>query len=663
MFDLALGKRASQSSKLPENHMSLTEDASKALSLVDDGSFFHTAAEWFPWWQVDLEQSYLLEKIFLYNTNFWQLRSRLFTILVSEDGENWISVFSKTDHSVFGSDAETAYKVEFENTVMARYVRIRLDNWDFFHLNQVKIFGKPISIVKKHSKITLEKDKKNIVFSTNYNEEDDFLPIYLNNFLSYTPNFCHIYLNFPEDREIPQHLIPSDKRVHVFNGKIKRYKWGGTLLLGHMESYGKALECLGKIDFFCTCASNGLFVKFFNYDETIRNLALGHKAPVGMTRHHLIDVPVDNVPRGQAWVWDNLSDAVDFRNYLLNEANISKISINQIEGLFASGTEWENLYSRLSTLEKCNEFFLNPTQKTLALEEFLPVTFFRRFGSGQFTNICYMLWEPIREITFPDLIHLVKKLPEHMCQVKWFSRNQDSPATAILSENWGRSLLQSHTMDLSAIGVHNRFRNRALTQSFADVVKITESYIPFTSKWHPAALSGRIQWILSTVIYAGDQNSYRDLVSTVPKASDISAVWLKCFNFTHITLQYEAIFAEDYGKTVLSLRSSREGEVAKQHEWGEVHSILFISPMLGENAQVLRLSVKKPLFPFQEQILGGVRRFDGKNDFAWQPFLHEDDSTVKHFYFLRPLDHVGEIWIGIPAFPSTVIDIELSVGL
>ncbi|WP_122049551.1 discoidin domain-containing protein [Asaia bogorensis] len=665
--DLALGKPATQSSKHPDFVLPLEQIASEGVSAQDAYSSFQTAAEWFPWWQVDLERPCAIDSVLLVNTDYWPVRSRMFTVLVSMDGNSWDEVFSKTDHKVFGCNEQDGYKVEFPGDVCARFVRIRLDNWDHLHLRSVRVFGHELQEAEcriQPRRPAIDRAHK-VVFATNYNEEDAFLAVYLQNFLNYTDENCSLVVNFPSGRDIPPHPLLSHRRIHVFNGRVERKKWGGTLLLGHMESYGEALHVFSGFDYFCTCASNGLFIRPFDIARTVEHLTSGNVAPVGMTRHYLIDVPLESVPKGEAWVWDNLQEAEPFRRYLIDEADIPLISINQIEGLFADREEWDALYQRIAVLRRCDGYFANPTQKTLALEEFLPVTFFRRFAKGQFTNICHMLWEPIRELSFPDLLEFAQKLPAHMCQVKWFSRNPDAIPTAALSNAWSRDLLADLAKPGSANTQHQRILDRALAAHFNAALRACETYTPLTRGWRSDARWGRVQWIATQTIAHAPPGVIggHDLFSGLPVTeSSRGAAWFQTKRHIDHETRIQAELAEDGSTTTLLLDTVPDYANPGDHWWSEVWAVLFLSALQGERAEVFRLTLTRPFDHAHEQLLMNVRRSDGSHDEAWLPILQEDEGNERHFYFLRPENHKGEIWLGVPMFDRTSIRLRLSFG-
>lgn len=668
MIDLALGKPATQSSKHPDILVRITADAANANRPDSPDAHFQTAAEWFPWWQVDLEELCVISEVVLYNTSFWPGRARMFSILVSQDGQTWEDVFSKTDHSIFGDNDDTAYKVVFPEPVIGRFVRIRLDNWDHLHLKSVRVYGEPCrATLSTNTPETLLSFPDGVaVFATNYNEEDKFLPIYINNFLNFTPENCHIFINFPKSRQIPTDLLTPNPRVHIFNGVIERKKWGGTLLLGHMESYGEALRTLERIDYFCTCASNGLFVRFFDFAAAVRRLELKDDAPVGMTRPYLIDADLNELSRegAEMWVWNNLRNSHNLTQYLERKLGITNFSLNQIEGLFAETYEWDQLYSRFNDLLRCNESLDVAVYETPALEEFIPVTFFRHFGNGRFTNICHMLWQPVREISFSELIELVQKLPTHMCQVKWFSRDQHSTPTAAISQAWSCALLETLSNKGTPEAYNDRFLNRVLTQGFSDAIRKSEFYTPLTRLWRSDAQWGRVQWIYSSLLPQGEKTRVSPAFPGTPIQEDgTSSAWVLSADPMHDGLQYEAVVAEEPSATTLSLQVSREGEAFGRHEWGDIRAILFLSPLAEEKAQVFRLSLRRPFEYAHEQLMHNVRRSDGRSNFAWPLIMQEDEGDMRHFYFLRPQDHEGEIWIGIPAFLRTSISMELAFGI
>ena len=142
MRNLALNKPATQSSISVWSRSSPGEDAKGA----NNGQIycpygFHTDCESNPWWQVDLQDQFLIHKVVLYNRQECEDRLKYFSILKSLDGLNWQIIFRKQDSLVFFN--HLPYVAEISGDHVARYVRIRLDGVDFLHFSECQVFGEP----------------------------------------------------------------------------------------------------------------------------------------------------------------------------------------------------------------------------------------------------------------------------------------------------------------------------------------------------------------------------------------------------------------------------------------------------------------------------------------------------------------------------------------
>ncbi len=143
--DLALHRHANQSSIYGDNQ---TYNASKGV----DGSlatYFHTKNDSNSWWQVDLGESYPLSEVIIYNRQdlFRPDRARTLMVLLSNDSANWKPVYDNVkDNSgkIFGLKGE-ALTVDLKGE-KARFVRLQLQEKNWFHLAEVEIYG-----VKNHS--------------------------------------------------------------------------------------------------------------------------------------------------------------------------------------------------------------------------------------------------------------------------------------------------------------------------------------------------------------------------------------------------------------------------------------------------------------------------------------------------------------------------------
>ena len=146
MTNRALNKPSLQSStSFWSNERSAAEDASGANNgKISSEMGFHTSRENNPWWQVDLEDPFLIDRITIHNRKHMAERLRFFSVLMSFDGNRWTNVFTKRDSSVFGSADDAPFVIDFEGGRAARYVRIRLNGLEPLHFNELQVFGKPI---------------------------------------------------------------------------------------------------------------------------------------------------------------------------------------------------------------------------------------------------------------------------------------------------------------------------------------------------------------------------------------------------------------------------------------------------------------------------------------------------------------------------------------
>lgn len=136
--NLARGKPASQSST---SEWSRANDAQGAVDGVINGGFaFHTANQANPWWQVDLGGTYRLSEVRLYNRlDCCGERARTVQVMLSGDGRAWRTVY-RHDGSLFGGQDGKPLVVSL-NGETARHVRLRLNEANWFHLDEVEVMG------------------------------------------------------------------------------------------------------------------------------------------------------------------------------------------------------------------------------------------------------------------------------------------------------------------------------------------------------------------------------------------------------------------------------------------------------------------------------------------------------------------------------------------
>lgn len=145
MINLALNKPATQSSVSEWSHSRVAEQDARG---ANDGKIsrdmgFHTDIEQDPWWQVDLEGEFLIRKVVIFNRQIQAHRLKYFSLLGSLDGHQWKRMFRKTDGTVFGGTDDRPYVAEIDGDQPARFVRVRLDRYEYLHFNECQIFGDP----------------------------------------------------------------------------------------------------------------------------------------------------------------------------------------------------------------------------------------------------------------------------------------------------------------------------------------------------------------------------------------------------------------------------------------------------------------------------------------------------------------------------------------
>ena len=119
------------------------QDAAGAVDGVKDGTYgFHTERDAEPWWQVDLEQPIPLEKIVIFNRCDGNVEDRAgrLKILLSPDGKTWTELYEHDGGKFFGQTDGKPLSVP-GGGASARFVRIALPAPEYFHLDEVEVYG------------------------------------------------------------------------------------------------------------------------------------------------------------------------------------------------------------------------------------------------------------------------------------------------------------------------------------------------------------------------------------------------------------------------------------------------------------------------------------------------------------------------------------------
>ncbi len=487
MDNLALNKPALQSSVSAWSSSPVPEQAARG---GNDGDLsrdlgVHTDRERDPWWQVDLQGTYAVERVCLFNRDAFPERLLRFSVLGSLDGVTWDLLASKSDDRVFGPDG-APFTLDLPFCPSLRFLRIRLDGLNCLHFKECRVFGVPADPDAAAPEAAPGTDPTRVVFSALYNESDAFLPTYLANFLHYTGEECVLLVNLPPGRTVPE--VPSHHRVVVFNGRTQRQKFGHTLLVGHLESYATALQ-RDRFDYFCPIASNSLFFRRFDPSAMIRQLRAGHKVPTDLDVTFDIGLDIDRLPGN--WHWPKIAGNPPLRDFLKHRWGLAHLSQNQIEGLTASTADWNLLHERMAEFPLLGDLLAHEGSAFLPLEEILPASFFLQSGSGRYVNICHVFWNRFNHtgsgrVTIDELVGFGRS-PAHLCLVKWFERDPCALETVAVTRPWGQTLLASLPSGPAVHGAGERLLQRLLLESLAAALRLRETTTPFTEGWqtHP----------------------------------------------------------------------------------------------------------------------------------------------------------------------------------
>jgi len=166
MQNLALNRPATQSSTSKwSTSQSRDVDARVANNGVINGSrWFHTQKEQNPWWQVDLGDTFFIEKIVIYNRPKRRGRLTHFYVKISHDGTSWLEVAERRGVGEFDE-----ITIDLEAGSIASFVRIELIGFSCLHFRECQIFGSECSaderqklIARDHEKLELIENKLKI---------------------------------------------------------------------------------------------------------------------------------------------------------------------------------------------------------------------------------------------------------------------------------------------------------------------------------------------------------------------------------------------------------------------------------------------------------------------------------------------------------------------
>ncbi len=118
------------------------QDAAGGCDGVIDGTYgFHTGCDAQPWWQVDLGEVIELGEIAVFNRCDSESHRRAVRLraLLSCDGVEWSPLYTHDGTPFLGHPDDRPLRIAAAGQA-ARYVRLTLDDTQYFHLDEVQIF-------------------------------------------------------------------------------------------------------------------------------------------------------------------------------------------------------------------------------------------------------------------------------------------------------------------------------------------------------------------------------------------------------------------------------------------------------------------------------------------------------------------------------------------
>lgn len=111
-----------------------------AVSGIFTGEYsFHTNIEDNPWWMVDLQKSYKLRSIKIFNRATQPQRAFKIDIMLSVNAFEWHLLYS--NDTLYGGVYDESPLIVDAKSRTARFVRLEIRERTCFHLDQVQIFA------------------------------------------------------------------------------------------------------------------------------------------------------------------------------------------------------------------------------------------------------------------------------------------------------------------------------------------------------------------------------------------------------------------------------------------------------------------------------------------------------------------------------------------
>lgn len=629
---------------------------SSQARLTSNGAY-RSAVEWFPWLQIELADKMRIEGISIEGIRWEDRQPPLLSVLISDDGASWLTAWTQPLHELRD---EGHFNVRFARIHTARYIRLRADSLGRLDFERITpLLAAPTGQEESASDILSRYEARasdsRVVLSTLFNESDDYLARYIDNFLACTPDTVSLVINFPQNRQIPGNHCASP-RVHIFNGQVKREKWGHTLLLGHIEAFEEACAIFPDFRYFATMASNGLMVRQLDVAAALMQLPLACDVPVACERAYELDQDIDPIEPTYhgTWMWHHLRNSEGFGAYIKSDLKLERVSVTQIEGLFARRADWALLQERRAAIAGLEQFF--SFENFMAIEELLPTSIFNSFGTGEYTHICRVLWSGTRQVTIDDLLHMAPRMPAHQCALKWFDRAPSAQPTLAVTTEWGRALTQMATNPTSSLA---QFQKTTLTTRLVEEMHRTEIFGPLTHAWWNSDETARtgFRWSIRD-LPCDRQHVALGVPHLIPSRVDPAYLFMEATG--HLVSIALAMHENESGSTSLRISCSATTPAGAPVSGVHLQGYLYLSGLRGSTVFLMTLD-RDRCSP--HDVLSRTVFYDEHGYVVDYADRIERNGTVEKHYFVRQAHgDDGQVWIGLPICCNASAEISLSVG-
>ena len=500
------------------------------------------------------------------------------------------------------------------------------------------------------------------VFSALYAESDDFLEIFVRNFLLFTGPEALLVVNLPARRTIASRSAAASDRVHVILGAIARAKVGHTLLAGHLESLQFATELLGQFDYFCPVASNSLFVRRFDLEATEAMLAVP-AVPFPAA------VALDDLP--DHWWWKILKEDGRLAPFMQARWGLATACSYQIEGNFAGCGDWLEVGRRLDQMLAVPEL-VSPALP-FPVEEILPATVFQNFGSRRYTRICNLYWErgPAAPVTIADIVEDLWRMPREICIAKWFERDVADLATAAVTTNWSAELLLGLSDPADGAARKQRLTGRLMLEELGRSLRRQEGFEPFTQRWSsrsaPAddrTLRFRHLFPAGYHVLTLDESLTTDtgeaaafvIAEEVDRPLDLEVRIAR--PTTEIRIVAHEFAERGAAEAPSPLPSSSDADDPE----AALAGYLYFNPLARTHGTAIRVRIPDPPSPAALSLLGRlVLRHGARQSQLTERRREQLPGQLEAYFMIDHLDLSGGFWLGLPFFRGCSLDLVVEV--